>query len=100
MGSSESSPVPKHLGGRIDYKILLIIFCLTVTYHVVNNAIKDITPEFNAIDVIELSLQSVVMISAFIISKLYWPGKYWKSVLCVGHSIWNVAYCRGHVADL
>jgi len=75
MGLSESNPIPKHLGGRIDYKILVIIFCLTVAYHVVNNAIKDITPEFNAIDIIELSLQSVVMVSAFIISKLYWPGK-------------------------
>lgn len=75
MSASESSHAPKKLGGQIDYKILAIIFGLTIAYHVVNNAIKDITPEFNAIDIVELSLQSVVMISAFIVSKLYWPGK-------------------------
>lgn len=75
MNASESSHVPKKLGGQIDYKILAIIFGLTIAYHVVNNAIKDITPEFNAIDIVELSLQSVVMISALIVSKLYWPGK-------------------------
>lgn len=75
MGSSESEPIPKQLGGRIDYKILIAIFCLTLAYHIVNNAIKDITDEFNAIDVIEISLQSVVMIFAYVISKLYWPGK-------------------------
>jgi len=73
MGS-ESNTIPK-LGGKIDYKILVIIFGLTLAYHVVNNAIKGITEEFNAIDIVELTLQSVVMISAFIISKLYWPGK-------------------------
>ncbi|HEY8110529.1 MAG TPA: hypothetical protein VIG05_06665 [Candidatus Nitrosotenuis sp.] len=72
--SAESNAIPK-LGGKIDYKILAIILCLTLAYHVVNNAIKDITEEFNTIDIVELSLQVVVMISAFIIAKLYWPGK-------------------------
>jgi hypothetical protein len=75
MSLSGSNPIPKQLGGRIDYRILAIIFCLTLAYHIVNNAIKNITPEFNIIDIVELSLQLVVMISAFIISKLYWPGK-------------------------
>lgn len=74
MDLSESNSIPRP-GSRIDYKILGIIFCLTLTYHVVNNAIKDITEEFNTIDIVELSLQAVVLISAFIISKLYWPGK-------------------------
>lgn len=59
-----------------------------------NVSIKDITEEFNAIDVIELSLQVVVMVSAFIVSKLYWPGKvFGKAYLALGiaFGMWFIA---------
>jgi len=82
---SESNSTSEQLGSRIDYKILAIIFCLSLVYHVINNSIKDITEEFNAIDIIELTIQAVVMISALIVSKLYWPSKvFGKSYFALG----------------
>lgn len=74
MGLSESNQTPK-LGGRIDYKILAIIFGLGLAYHVINYSIKDITEEFNIIDIIELTVQVAAMISAFMVARLYWPSK-------------------------
>lgn len=73
---TEPQPIPDNLGAKIDYKIIWIIIGLSAIYQIVNYSIKDITDaEFNAIDVIELSLQAAAMITAFFISKLYWPGK-------------------------
>lgn len=82
---SKSSSTPEQLGSKIDYKILAVIFCLGVAYHVINNSIKDITEEFNAIDIIELVIQAMTMISAFVVSKLYWPSKiFGKSYFALG----------------
>jgi hypothetical protein len=84
MGLSESNQTPK-LGGKIDYKILAIIFGLGLVYHIINYSIKDITEEFNVIDIIELSVQVVAMISAFFVSRLYWPSKiFGKSYFALG----------------
>jgi hypothetical protein len=91
---SKSNPTPEHIGSKIDYKILVIIFCLGLVYHVINISIKDITEEFNAIDIIELSLQSAVIVSAFIISKLYWPSKvFGKAYFALGiaFGMWFIA---------
>ena len=94
MGLSESDPRPGHLGSKIDYKIIAIICGLTLAYYLISNAIDAITPEFNVIDITELSLQAASMITAFIISKLYWPGKiFGKAYFALGLSfgMWFVA---------
>ena len=83
------------LGARIDYKIILIIIGLTVIYQIINYSIKDFTDqEFNIIDVIELSLQAAATITAFYISKLYWPGKiFGKAYFALGlaFAMWLIA---------
>jgi hypothetical protein len=94
MGLSESNSIPERLGSKIDYKILVVIFCLGIAFHVVNNAIKDITEEFNVIDIVELTIQAVVMTSSFIVAKLYWPSKiFGKAYLALGiaFGLWFVA---------
>lgn len=94
MGVSESKPSPEHLGSKIDYRVISIIICLTVAYYVISNSIDSITDEFNVIDITELSLQAAAMITAFFISKLYWPGKiFGKAYFALGISfgMWLVA---------
>ncbi|MBI5698571.1 MAG: hypothetical protein HZC29_08880 [Thaumarchaeota archaeon] len=94
MGLTESGPKPERLGSKIDYKIIAIIFFLTVAYYVISNSIDAITDEFNVIDVTELSLQAAAMVTAFYISKLYWPGKiFGKAYFALGISfgMWFVA---------
>lgn len=91
---SKTNPSADHLGAKIDYKIIGIIIGLSLVYHVVNYSIKDIAEEFNIIDIIELSLQAAAMITAFFISKLYWPGKiFGKAYFALGISfgMWLVA---------
>lgn len=84
---TKSEPIPDKLGARIDYKIIGIIVGLTVTYHIINNSIKGMTSEFNIIDIVELSLQAVAMGAAFVISKIYWPGKiFGKAYFALGLS--------------
>ncbi len=94
MDLRKSNSIPEHLGSKIDYKILAIICCLTITYYVISNAIDGITEEFNAIDVVELIVQAATMISALIISKLYWPGKVFGLAyfsLAIAFGAWLVA---------
>lgn len=81
-------------GSKIDYKILIIIIGLGIAYHVINNSIKDITEEFNVIDVAELLLQSVVIISTFIVARMYWPSKvFGKAYVALGiaFTMWLIA---------
>ncbi|MBI5377521.1 MAG: hypothetical protein HZA82_02755 [Thaumarchaeota archaeon] len=87
MGLSESKPSPEQLGSKIDYRVISVIICLTVAYYVISNSIDSITDEFNVIDITELSLQAAAMITAFFISKLYWPGKiFGKAYFALGIS--------------
>lgn len=94
MGLSESDPKPRNLGSKIDYKIIVIIIGLTVAYYAISNAIDAITSEFNVIDVAELALQAAATITAFAISKMYWPGKiFGKAYFALGLSfaMWFIA---------
>lgn len=91
---SESRQKIDRFGSKIDYRVLLIILCLAAIYHIVNNSIKDITDEFNVIDVVELSLQATVMVSALIISKIYWPSKVFGKAyfsLGIAFGMWLIA---------
>ncbi len=91
---TKTEPTSDKLGARIDYKVIVIIIGLTFVYHIVNYSIKDMVEEFNVIDIIELSLQAAAMITAFYISKLYWPGKiFGKAYFALGISfgMWFVA---------
>ncbi len=81
---------------KTNFEILAIIFGLTIGYHILNNSITPIifSPDFDIIDVIELSLQLVVIIAAFLIAKKYWStsifGKAYFT-LGIAFTMWFIA---------
>ena len=84
---TDNHSVSNHLESKIDHKIILVIIGLVAAYHMVNLASEHSESEFNVIDVIELSLQVTAMITAFVISKMYWPGKiFGKAYFALGIS--------------
>lgn len=85
---TEKNPTAERLGAKIDYRVILIIIGLSAVYQILNYSIKEISSSgFNIIDVIELSLQAAATITAFYISKIYWPGKiFGKAYFALGIS--------------